>query len=127
MTQLFFSANFSQSAHRILLVLRIETTFMVYYNNFLVKVLAKIFFAFFSPLLVKNCHSDPKMANLAHRILVILHLEITFVVYYYNHSVNVLTKYIFGHLGPFSLKIDTLAQKTYTFGTVSHIFHITFS
>ena len=77
--------SFSKSFHRISLILHIETKFMVYYYNYPVKVLTKIFFALFWPKLV---HFDPEIdiwANFsqsAHRILLILNIETTFMVYY---------------------------------------------
>ena len=42
-------AHFSHSAHRILLLFHIKTIFMVFYYDYLVKVLRKVCFAFFGP------------------------------------------------------------------------------
>ena len=97
-------ANFSHSARRILQMFLFETIFVFFYYNYLVKVLKTIFFYhFLTRFWPKKFHFDQKiyiLANFslsAHRILLLFHIEIIFMVFYYNYLIKVLRKNVFAH------------------------------
>ena len=51
--------HFSHSTHRILLLFHVKTIFMIFYYDYLVKVLKKVCFAIFWPYRLKGMRSDP--------------------------------------------------------------------
>lgn len=74
-------AHFSHSAHRILLLFHIKTILMVFYYDYLGKVLRKVCFALFlTRFWAKNVQSDPKIDILdnfslfCHNILLLIYI-----------------------------------------------------
>ena len=98
-------ANFSQSTQSLLLILHIQTTFMVYYQNLssgsfdkkLFHPFLVLFYTNLSVLTTKNVILT-HFSHSAHRILLLFHIKTILMVFYHDYLGKVLRKVCFALL-----------------------------